>query len=101
MLDTLHLILKKKWFDMILAREKPEEYRDMTPYWKKRIEKARRLGVKTVTFSNGYAKDRRQFVIKLESIETGQGKAKWGAAPGEVYFVLKLGHICWTKNCNE
>lgn len=33
----LHLTLKKKWFDMILSGEKKEEYRDLKPYWAKRL----------------------------------------------------------------
>lgn len=34
---TLHLNLKKKWFDMIASGEKKEEYREFKPYWIKRI----------------------------------------------------------------
>lgn len=30
---TLHLNLKKKWFDMIKSGEKLEEYRDTSVYW--------------------------------------------------------------------
>jgi hypothetical protein len=33
MKKTLHLNLKRKWFDMIKSGEKKEEYRDITPYW--------------------------------------------------------------------
>lgn len=36
-MKTLHLTLKKKWFDMIESGEKPEEYREIKPYWVKRI----------------------------------------------------------------
>ena len=31
-MSTLHLTLKKQWFDMILSGEKTEEYRDIKPY---------------------------------------------------------------------
>lgn len=34
---TLPLTLKKKWFDMILSREKKEEYRDINDYWARRL----------------------------------------------------------------
>lgn len=30
---TLHLTLKKKWFDMVVSGEKKEEYREIKPYW--------------------------------------------------------------------
>lgn len=32
-MKTLHLNLKKKWFDMIASGEKPEEYRELSDYW--------------------------------------------------------------------
>lgn len=34
---TLHLTLKKKWFDMIASGAKREENREMKPYWNKRL----------------------------------------------------------------
>lgn len=33
----LDLILKHKWFDMTESGEKPEEYREITSYWCRRI----------------------------------------------------------------
>ena len=33
----LHLVLKKKWYEMQECGEKPEEYRDITPYWYQRL----------------------------------------------------------------
>lgn len=36
-MKTLHLTLKKKWFDMILSGEKKEEYREIKYYWIKRL----------------------------------------------------------------
>ena len=34
---TLHLVLKRKWWDMIECGEKKEEYREVKPYWEKRL----------------------------------------------------------------
>lgn len=34
---VLNLTLKKKWFDMIASGEKKEEYREIKPYWIKRL----------------------------------------------------------------
>ena len=94
-MKTLHLNLKRKWFDMILSGEKKEEYRELSDYWKFRFEHLKSLDTptKTITFSNGYRKDRDQFVIKLKSIWIAKGKEKWGAEPDKLYFVLKLGEI--------
>ena len=36
-MKTLHLNLKKKWFDMILSGEKTEEYREIKNYWIDRL----------------------------------------------------------------
>lgn len=35
--DTLHLILKQPWFGMTASGEKTEEYRELTPYWVRRL----------------------------------------------------------------
>lgn len=35
----LVLPIKRKWFDMILSGEKREEYREVKPYYKSRIQK--------------------------------------------------------------
>ena len=34
---NLYLTLKKNWFDLILSGEKKEEYREIKPYWEKRL----------------------------------------------------------------
>lgn len=36
-MKILHLVLKKKWFDLIASGVKTEEYRDVKPYWEKRL----------------------------------------------------------------
>ena len=36
-MKTLHLTLNKKWFDMIAAGVKKEEYRSIKTYWIKRL----------------------------------------------------------------
>ena len=92
-MKTLHLNLHKKWFDMILSGEKKEEYRELSDYWKKRMTNVKRQNIKTITFSNGYAKDRRQMVVNLEYISIRNGLAEWGAEKDKVYFVLHLGKV--------
>ena len=94
----LHLTLKKNWFDLILSGEKKEEYREIKPYWEKRL-----MG-KTydkVIFRNGYANNAPQFTIKLKSITQGTGKSEWGAEEGKRYFVLSLGELTNKKKEHE
>jgi hypothetical protein len=99
-MKTLHLNLKRKWFDMILSGKKQEEYREVKPHWAKQllandkiVKAAKFKYFDTITFSNGYAKNRDQFSVELKGIEIREGKAEWGAKEGVKYFVLKLGKI--------
>ncbi len=115
MKNTLHLNLKKKWFDMILSGHKKEEYRALSSYWVSRLCDNRKgiedmlsdieyiplLDIKrfdTITFSNAYQKNRPQFEIELKEIIIGEGFEEWGAEKGKLYFVLRLGEILSTKN---
>ena len=97
-MNTLHLTLKKKWFDMILLENKKEEYREIKPYWANRICAKK---YKYITFRNGYARNAPQFTIELKSITPSTGKPEWGAEEGKTYFVLLLGNIINTKNINK
>lgn len=107
-MKILHLTLKKKWFDMELSGEKPEEYRDIKPYWIKRLVESMSYDVSdpgsrdiiynfkhfdAINFTNGYGKNAPSFLIKLKKIQVGEGKVKWGAEPDKEYFVLQLGEI--------
>lgn len=47
----------------------------------------------TVTFSNGYAKDRPQIVVELKDVRIDVGVEKWGAEKNKLYFVLMLGNV--------
>lgn len=112
-MKTLTLFLKKKWFDMIASGEKTEEYREIKPYWEKRLldyEAIKRdykmlvfrrflvgkgvnplaypRGFTHVRFHRGYTKITMTFDI--DSITFGNGKEEWGAEPGKMYFVIKL-----------
>ena len=72
----LTLPIKKKWFELITLGVKPEEYREPTEYWIKRLRHERyvqdvsenygglRLGIR-----NGYRKDAPFAVITLRKID--------------------------------
>ena len=60
---TLYLTLKKQWFDMINDGIKTEEYREIKPYWIKRLE-GRKYDI--VEFRNGYQKDAPKMRLKLK-----------------------------------
>lgn len=108
---TLHLSLKKEWFDMIKSGEKKEEYREMTQYWKKRLttidENKNKINslvmtgqsipmkdFKSVHFTLGYPKrddKEKNMEFEFKGIEIRYGKKEWGAEEGKIYFVIKLG----------
>jgi len=50
----LHLTLLRKWFDLIVSGKKTKEYRQVKPYWNKRL-----VGKKfdEIHFKNGYSKN--------------------------------------------
>ena len=102
MKPTLHLNLKKKWFDMILSGEKTEEYREIKPYFQQRFKLAHiKIGITwypysmvQICFSNGYRKDRRQMTADIKGMRFGSfGKKEWGAEEGKRYFVLELENV--------
>ena len=115
-MKALTLSLKKNWFDMIASGEKKEEYREISPYWIKRLLRCGFLcngncvftdkivcpacrhlkyaSFDTVVFTLGYPKKddmTRRIAFKIEDIEISEGKEEWGAEAGKVYFVIKLG----------
>jgi len=84
----LTLQIKGRWFRMIAAGEKPEEYREIKKYWGRRFIKAGLLDpdgrptgkTAEVLFVNGYGKDHPaiQATVKLS---IGQGRPEWATEP--------------------
>lgn len=62
--------LFRKWFIQILRGEKKEEYRDKTPYWKKRLfdEKGNVKKYDFIIFRNGYRKDASEMKVEFLGI---------------------------------
>lgn len=115
-MKTLHLHLKKKWYDMIERGEKTEEYREIKPYWvarlapcykwcslnlvnniercikcsnNKNFNKISGMNYALVKFYNGYSKQTMTFEIK--DIIVGNGLREWGCMDKEV-FKIRLGN---------
>ena len=87
----LVLPIKKKWFDMIASGEKTEEYREIKPYYDKRLVKYfdEVHWPRFVVFRNGYSK-KSPHIICLCKLKKGIGKEKWGAEPHKRYYILKI-----------
>lgn len=94
-MKTLTLPLKKKWFNMIRDGVKLEEYRDNTAFYQRRFYKS--MNAKDnefqkydrLVFALGYTKDpKKRLVFRNPRFRVGEGRAKWGAEPGKVYFII-------------
>lgn len=104
---TLTLTLKKKWFDMIKSGVKTEEYREIKPFWTKRlmgnaIEYVPDMdnpivpttipkNYDTLVFTLGYPKAddmARRMVFKNPKIKIAVGNPDWGAEKDKMYYVI-------------
>ena len=101
----LHLNLHKEYYDLILKKRKPEEYRELKPYWN-RIFQGGKVKIKgryyhptdvNICFSNGYSKDRRQMIVSFRCLVVREGNPNWGAKLLRQYYVLVLGDILAVK----
>ncbi len=94
-----YFILKKKWFDMILAGIKTEEYRKMSDYWRKRLKGINEYKNVILHFRNGYSPKSRVMITEFLGMNTDQGNSDWGWDANEYYYVLKIGKIIKKERC--
>ena len=93
MKKVLHLNLYRKYFDQILNKEKVIEYRDITPYWSKRLEcgddcsHKRGKHYDVIKFRNGYRKNAPEMIVEYV-----------GMFISDLEFAIILGNILETKN---
>lgn len=103
--NVLDLPLKKEWYNMIESGEKTEEYREIKPYWIKRLTELKtdflpfsmrnryqQIPFKKydyVRFRYGYTSRTMEF--KIEEIVLGHGKPEWGHTTAAAVFIIKLG----------
>lgn len=83
-MKILHLTLKKKWFDLIKAGEKKVEFREIKPYWTKRLfdENGEAIKYDFIIFRNGYSKDAPKMKVEFK-----------GTRLGKEYYEIDLGRV--------
>ncbi|QHQ60499.1 ASCH domain-containing protein [Anaerocolumna sedimenticola] len=100
------LPIKKKWFDMILSGEKKEEYREIKPYYIKRLTNIFKVSETLlftwfqqgshqnleIMFRNGYSSHSPSFVADCE-LYVGKGNVDWGAVLDTEYIIFKIKKI--------
>ena len=91
MYRTLHLNLHRDFFAAIAAKKKRIEYRDQTPYWKKRLE-GRKYDF--IQFRNGYATNAPEMLVEFRGIR------RYGKGP-KAYYAIRLGRILKLRRWNR
>ena len=104
----LTLPIMGKWFNMILSREKGEEYREIKPYYMVRFKKIFEMypnsyiptgtDIKKIRFRNGYGSSRPEFIAEC-SLDIKTGREEWGAEKGKEYYALKIHQITERSGC--
>lgn len=89
-MNILHLTLKRKWFDMIASGAKREEYREIKPYWDKRLKSKK---YDAIRFRNGYSKNSPSVLVRLKALSMSLGIIEWGAPPGKAVYIFHLGEV--------
>ncbi|PPR09112.1 MAG: hypothetical protein CFH44_00457 [Proteobacteria bacterium] len=82
-MSNLSLVLMHKWYDLIESGEKTSEYREIKPYWDKRLAKH----YDTVTFQRGYT----QTKLKFKIISIGKTNLPTDLGSDQEYYEIKLG----------
>ena len=95
-LRVLRLTLKRKWFDMIASGEKREEYREQGKWIDSRVNANKEYDV--VEFKNGYGPDVPCCVVEYLGYDWAAGNPAWGAVPGKLYKVIRLGRVISLHN---
>lgn len=86
----LILPIKKKWFDMIKSGKKTEEYREMKPYYSKRlVKKIDNQGCIEIVLRNGYSRNSPALKCKCR-FAIKKGRKEWGAEPGVYYYAFEI-----------
>lgn len=104
--SVLHLVLMKKWYDMIASGEKREEYRDAKDYYRTRIGNFIRRyadkGLKklVVAFSCGRRKADLHMTVIGVNIYPDSLHPEWGEPKGD-HYVIVLGRRVVMVNESE
>ena len=91
---------------MIASGEKREEYREIKPYWSKRLSRTKNAYIflpepySHIIFTNGYANNAPKIKVECLGIKIGTAKPEWSDNWQGNVFRIKLGKII-TNNTNN
>ena len=83
---VLHLVLKRKYFERIYNKTKKVEYRDLTPYWSRRLEGKNFTHIK---FQLAYSKNPPTMLVEIldRNIVDYKGKKSYAFDLGKIIEV--------------
>lgn len=87
-MDTLKMTLHRKWFIKIVIGRKRYEFREVKPFWTKRLTKN---DYKFIEFTNGYSATDPFMKIEFKSVQIRRIK-------GVDMFCIELGQIIQLRN---
>lgn len=102
---VLILILKKKWYDLILLGAKREEYREIKEYWLKRLFEVQSTMIAKFIFGNvgltpknfthvqfrlGYRKNAPTMEFQITDIGINRGDSSMGAPVDQDVIIIKF-----------
>lgn len=90
---VLHLTLHREWFVEIAEGRKKNEYREIKPYWTKRLE-GREYDI--IEFRNGYAKSSPVMRVEYKGLDLAETEYLDGEK--KIVYAIKLGRILEIKN---
>ncbi len=92
MQNILHLTLMREWFIEILEGKKKIEYREIKPYWTKRLynENGSPKKYNHIIFKNGYATDAPTMKVKFLGVKI---KEKYEISLGDILETNNLENL--------
>lgn len=86
--SNLAVNVYREFFDLIRVGKKKEEYREMTDYWRRRLEGRK---YQEVHFRNGYLADAPFMRVEWKGVRTIRRN-------GRRLYAIKLGRVLQVKN---
>lgn len=67
---TLKIVIKKEFFDMIVAKVKTEEFREDVPHWRSRLYDSnnKKKHFDLIEFINGYQTNARRVITEFKGV---------------------------------
>lgn len=105
-MNILKIAILKDDFDEILSGEKVEVYQDFIPFWEEQLLTKDKEGVRfkkydAIEFKNGFESSVPTIIVEWKGteLELFDEAVRGSKDPEDYYFVINLGKILETKNC--